>query len=206
VFDWDLPWEGETMRRLSRATLLVLLVCLSASANALTLDVSGGQLVGAFNVDVGGDLYDVVFTDGTCIALFSGCDSNSDFAFTTEVAGLAAATALAEQVFLDGPEGNFDTLPGLTFDCGSATVCGAYIPFATNGTTVQVARMENRAPPGSDRIQANRLLLGLSFDLSSDSATYAVFTAVPVPEPSATSLFTLGLGLVGFAAKRRRVH
>jgi len=30
-------------------------------------------LVGAFDVLVDGDLYDVSFEDGTCIALFDGC-------------------------------------------------------------------------------------------------------------------------------------
>ncbi len=55
------------MRRLFLATLLVLVVCLSASANAATLNVVGGQLLGASNVDVGGSLYDVAFQDGTCI-------------------------------------------------------------------------------------------------------------------------------------------
>lgn len=192
------------MRRLSLAILLALITCLSVSANATMLNVVGGQLLGASKVVVDGDLYDVVFTDGTCIVLFSGCDSNADFVFTTETAALAAATALAEQVFLDGRDGNFDTLPGLTSGCGHETVCGAYIPYATNGTTVLVTEMENRAPPGPDRIRGGRLLLGVSHDLSSNAATYAVFSAVPVPEPSATSLFALGLGIVGFATQRRR--
>jgi hypothetical protein len=58
---------------------MVLVVCLSSTAYAVaTLNVDGGgQLLGAFNVNVGGDLYDVVFTDGTCIVLFSGCDALS---------------------------------------------------------------------------------------------------------------------------------
>jgi len=193
-----LPWEGETMRSLSLAILLLLFLCLSASAYAATLNVVDGHLLGASNVDVGGDLYDVVFTDGTCVALFSGCDSNSDFAFTTAAAGLAAATALDVQVFLDGPEGNFDTLPGLTSGCGGETVCEAYIPYVTNGTTLLAARMQNRAPPGADSVIANRLL-GATSTLSLDSATYAVFTAVP--EPSTGLL--VAAGLLGVAAKRR---
>ena len=188
------------MRRLSCSTLLVLLLCLSASANAATLNVVGGQLLGASNVDVSGTLYDVEFVDGTCIAVFSGCDSHSDFAFTTEVAGLAAATALADQVFLDGPQGNFDTLPGLTFGCGDATTCEAYIPYVTNGNTLLAARMENRAPPASDRLHTNLLLAASTQDMSSDSGTYAVFTAVPEP---GTGLL-VAAGIVGIGSKRRR--
>jgi hypothetical protein len=188
------------MRRLSLAILLVLFVCLSASANAATLNVVGGQLLGASGVLVDGNRYDVEFVDGACIAVFSGCDSNSDFAFTTEAAGLAAATALADRVFIDGLEGNFDTLPGLTFGCGDATTCEAYIPYVTNGTTVLAARMRNKAPPGSDVISTNLLLTVSTIDMSSDSATYAVFTAVP--EPSTGLL--VAAGLVGLTAKRRR--
>ena len=146
------------MRRSSLAGLLLLVFCHSAAAGAATLDVVGGQLLGASGVLVDGELYDVEFIDGSCIALFSGCDSSTDFAFANEAGGLAAATALANQVFLDGPEGNFDTLPGLTFGCGDATLCEAYIPYATNGTTLLAARMENRAPPGPDEIEANKLL------------------------------------------------
>jgi hypothetical protein len=192
------------MRRSSLASLLLLVFCHSAAAGAATLDVVGGQLLGASGVLVDDKLYDVEFIDGSCIALFSGCDSSSDFAFANEAGGLAAATALASQVFLDGPEGNFDTLPGLTFGCGDATTCEAYIPYVTNGTTVLAARMRNKAPPGPDVIGANLLLTVSTINMSSDSATYAVFTAVPVPEPSAASFFALGLGLVGLATKRRR--
>jgi len=194
------------VRRLSHAILLVLFVCLSASANALTLNVVDGQLVGASNVDVGGDLYDVLFTDGSCITLFSGCDSNSDFLFTTEAAALAVATALDQQVFVDGAQGDFDTVPGLTSDCGYSVVCEVYVPYMTNGTTVQVTRVENRAPPGPDEVEGGRLLLTVSTDLSQESenyaATYAVLTAVP--EPSTGLL--VAIGLAGLGARQRRRH
>jgi hypothetical protein len=36
------------------------------------LNVVGGQLLGASNVDVGGNLFNVQFLDGTCIDLFDG--------------------------------------------------------------------------------------------------------------------------------------
>jgi len=190
------------MRRLSLTILLVLFVCLAASANAATLNVAGGQLLGASNVDVDGILYDVLFTDGSCIDLFSGCDENSDFKFTSEAQALAVATALDQQVFIDGPEGDFDTVPGLTSGCGHATLCEVYVPYMTNGTTVQVTRVQNRTPPGADEAEGGRLLLTVSTDLSIDSATYAVLTFVP--EPSAGLL--VAIGLAGLAARRRCSH
>ena len=55
----------------------------SNAAVAATLDISGGELVGAFNVDVGGTLYDVTFVDSS---------PQTPFAFTT----LADATAASQ--------------------------------------------------------------------------------------------------------------
>jgi opacity protein-like surface antigen len=55
--------------------LAVGLVLMASSAQAATLDVVGGQLHGAFGVDVNGSLYDVEFLGGTCIELFDGCDA-----------------------------------------------------------------------------------------------------------------------------------
>ncbi|MBW2667882.1 MAG: hypothetical protein JRE13_16465, partial [Deltaproteobacteria bacterium] len=106
------------MRRLSLITLVVLFICMAASANALTLNVDGGgQLFGAFDVNVGGTLYDVEFVAGTCIALFDGCDDVSDFTFQTEAAAITASQALLDQVLLDSIEGNFDSQPNLTNGC-----------------------------------------------------------------------------------------
>jgi hypothetical protein len=187
------------MRHWTLATVMVLSVCLSTSASALTLNVVVGQLLGASNVDVEGVLYDVLFTDGSCIQLFSGCDDNSDFLVTNEVEALAVATALDQQVFLDGPEGNFDTVPALTSGCESATVCDVYVPYYSNGTTVQLTRVQNRTPPGADEVEGGRLILAVSNDLSSDFATYAVFT--PVPEPGTALL--MGLGLIALSVRKR---
>ena len=74
----------------------------TASATPV-LNVVGGQLTGAQNVDVGGTPFDVTFVDGTCVALFNGCDQNTDFAFNTPAAAQAAGQALLDQVLLDTP-------------------------------------------------------------------------------------------------------
>ena len=54
------------IRSLSFAFVLVLVA--ASSAGAATLNVSGGQLLGASGVIVDGISYDVEFLDGTCIA------------------------------------------------------------------------------------------------------------------------------------------
>ena len=85
------------------AVILVFaaLTLMSAGAGAATLNVVGGQLVGASGVDVDGTLYDVEFVDGTCVDLFNGCDESSDFMFTTEAAALMASQALLDQVLIN---------------------------------------------------------------------------------------------------------
>jgi hypothetical protein len=128
--------------RHARFLALVVLVLgwtvTSVHASAL-LVVSGGILTGAKGVDVGGTLYDVEFMDGTCVALFNGCDNPAtDFTFTTQADALAASQALLDQVFLDGGQGNFDSTPSLTVGClvnDDATGCLALTPFALSQYT-----------------------------------------------------------------------
>ena len=76
-----------------RSTFSFLIVCtalsffaVNSAARAASLNVVGGTLVGASNVDVDGQLFDVEFVDGRCIDLFDGCDDASDFDFDNESA------------------------------------------------------------------------------------------------------------------------
>ena len=91
-------------------------VMTSSAYATVILNVTGGQLTGAQNVVVSGTLYDVTFVDGTCIALFSGCDAVNDFDISVGAAN-AAANALIDQVFKDSGLGLFDTDPELTSGC-----------------------------------------------------------------------------------------
>ena len=86
---------------LCKLTLILALAVpfVSSSAFAATLNIVGGQLMGASNVLVGGNSYDVQFIEGTCIDLYNGCDEASDFTFQTEAAAILASQALHEQVF-----------------------------------------------------------------------------------------------------------
>ncbi len=77
--------------------LAAVLVLMASGAQAATLNVIGGQLHGAFDVNVGGSLYDVEFVDGTCIALYGGCDEASDFTFQTCASAQLAAHVLCSR-------------------------------------------------------------------------------------------------------------
>ena len=158
------------------------------------LDVNGsGILTGAQNVDVNGTFYNVQFLDGTCAALFSGCDSNSDFTFTTSSDAQAAAQALLDQVFLDGLLGNFDSNPALTQGCTDPNLCDAIVPYAV-GISTWLA--ENFLNPSLDSVFSQSV--PVTFDSSDNSfATWAVFTPVSVPEPG--SIYTFAVALLSLA-------
>ena len=66
-----------------------------AHAALLLIDHTGAtpELLGATGVSVNGTLYDVTFIDGSCVALFDGCDAPADFAFTLQLDAEAAAQA-----------------------------------------------------------------------------------------------------------------
>jgi hypothetical protein len=195
------------MRKFVLAAVLVLM---AGSAQAATLDVVGGQLMGASGVDVGGLLYDVEFVDGTCIALFSGCDESSDFVFTGYNGAANASQALFDQVFLDGPEGFFDTIPSLISGCFSGVLCEVMTPtgvhspgrFDHNDAT-------NLAMSNSDQVRYDAWAWSsgtpTSGTYSPDIHVFARWSpADPVPEPSTALL--LSLGLTGLAARRRSLR
>jgi hypothetical protein len=136
------------------AAVAVLVALLGAAeAKAAVPNVSGGRLLGASSVNVGGTLYDVQFVDGTCAALFAGCDEPADFPFTTSPDAAAAAQALLDQVFLDGAQGLFDTDPTLTEGClGTTQECGASTPYEVSGSVVNHQIARNFAPGTNDDV------------------------------------------------------
>jgi hypothetical protein len=170
----------------------------ASGATAVTLDVSGGQLLGAFDVDVDGQLFDVSFQDGTCAGLFSGCDSVADFTFQTEAAAGLAAQALLDQVFLDGVSGTFDTDPELTFGCTGTRVCAVHTPYGLSGGDVLQYETTNTSGPDSTGPLS---FSATTFDTApSGTNVFAVWTAVP--EPSTTLLMASAAGMLVLLARR----
>jgi hypothetical protein len=184
--------------------VISLVACWSTtSASAATLNVSDGQLMGASGVDVNGALYDVEFIEGTCIALYSGCDEVSDFPFQTEDDARDAAQALLDQVFIDGVYGQFDTIPTLTYGCSYLTNCYAIYPVAlhSDDRLFKYMRAGNWDAPDFDNVG-----VGNRYRIKNSSAdapiVYAVWSVIPEP---GTGLL-VGLGLVALCARGRRVH
>ena len=189
-------------RRVSLSFLFVLGALLVApQADAVTLDVVGGELVGAFDVDVDGELYNVAFVDGSCEDVFSGCDELSDFFFDSSEAALDSQ-ALLDQVFLDVIAGDFDTEPELTEGCTGESRCEAWTPYDFGGFGILASKSINRYP---DFSEPDIVAVGsASTDLFLTSlSVYAVWS--PVPEPSTAMLLAAGLGLLGLRGRPRGV-
>ncbi len=65
--------------------LVAVVVLMAGGALAATLDIVGGQLLGASAENLGGIDHDVEFVDGTCNPFHNGCDDVSDFTLQTNM-------------------------------------------------------------------------------------------------------------------------
>jgi len=180
-----------------------------AAGHTVTLLIENdtGKLAGAENIDVDGTLFDVTFAEGDCIAIYNGCDEAADFELTSEQEALAAAQALIDQVFLNIPEGDFDTIADLTFGCDTAEPCSSQIDFEPFDSQFILDIVLSINFPGTLDFVFTSSAFGPDFDSGTDDeVTNAVFTLSPtsVTEPSVLVLFAAGLFGLAMSARRRR--
>jgi hypothetical protein len=186
----------------------------SVATHAALITDTSGRLLGATEVMVSGTAYDVQFLDGTCIALFAGCDDVSDFAFHTLTDAAQAGQALVDQVFLNGPLGAFDDQPWMTSGCTYTGGCAVFTPFSL------IYSVSATPPPpypvvGAVQAWNSREEIYDAYDTNShstlwrdtnerdwDSGVYAVWTrSINVPEPGTLSL--LAIALIGLTMRKR---
>ena len=190
------------------AAAMLIGAYLTVPARAMPALDSGGQLIGATNVDVGGNFFDFQFLDGSCFELFSDCDdAANDFDFPGASAAAEAAQELLDQVFSEGSI--FDSDPTLIRGCESSAICivlvPAMLPLGTSGAQNAVIL------PGLN----NNFISNTGIDPTQDTTptqfnniTYArvgnPFPTSPPPMPEPTTLSIFGAGIAAIALARRR--
>jgi hypothetical protein len=160
-----------------------------------------GLLLGAYNVDVNGTLWDVAFKSGTFVEVF-GDETGLD---TTEQAmAVAMSQALLDQVFLDGLAYFFDSQPALTFVCEADAECVVWTPYAIVRQNVSTGVAVNFDASSLDFSVAGGIYIFFSLDRGQTNtwADWRLSSSRSVPEPF--SAFFIFIGLAGLMMGMRK--
>jgi hypothetical protein len=203
---------GAIMKNFVFPLAVACVVALSSSAptTAQQLIVNGsGQLTSATGININGTLYDVTFSVGSCDDAYSGCNA-TDFTFSSAADAQAAAQALLDYVFVDGPAGQFDSAPTLTAGCLFSNTCRAAVPYGLGmdnlGEPVVLSMLAANNSAGSVFADAV-FAVGDEFhyDATNDAQIWTHFTLEnAVPEPATWALMLVGFGAIGGALRRSR--
>lgn len=186
----------------------------AAHSAALVVDSVTGKLLGATGVLVANTLYDVNFVDGTCVALFNGCNEKSDFVFTDTNWTLSASDALLDQVLIDTAQGAFDSDPTLTMGCGYAEYCTILTPYYGSPSYMMAGHANNVSAERVDHGIYDTISPGAGYTPTADMGTsiyntWAMWKLAgsdpqTVPEPAMPALVALALGALAWQRRRRR--
>ena len=198
------------MGRTIKVVLLAIAACAMLAtprlASAAPIVNANGVMTGYTDVNVAGTLYDVAFVDGTCVALFNGCDSASDFDFNTPLSASLAAQALVGQVFGSGD--SYDAGPFLTFGCTYPDFCVIFIPYTGSAGVFNGAAAQNNAGTVPDFVTnggggSTGDFRNIPYYVFADFSP-AASTLTSVPEPASLLLLGSGLGVAARARYRRK--
>lgn len=193
------------MKKLMYCCAVILLLCWTGTASA-GIAIENGQLMGATGIEVAGQLYDVLFVDGTAEDLFSTLGVYN-FAFDNLAGAAEASQALLDQIFIeqtvDGIDMTiYDHSPQLTNGIEHPETAYIYTPYEffpvhdILGISVTINWVTG------DVISTTGIanLVDMSSHADGVYAVWSETTQVPIP----STMTLLGLGLAGLAGVRRK--
>ena len=190
------------------AALLIACLSYSVTANAnpdpIFLVDGSGRWIGADDVVIKGNVYDLSFAQGTCAAAFGACDP-SKFTFDTSN-GAFDATLTVQNL---ATEGGFTNSNGAVLQSGIISGCPASSPFCDIITPYQVGFAWdadfNNFPQGGGQTEQDFFSPTIPF---SSGQIWAVWTPAlsSVPEPSALAGLFAGLLALGVIRRRSKTY
>ncbi len=175
---------------------------------APVLQIENGLLTGATGVTVDGMDYDVAFQNGTCVALFNGCNDPSDFIFNTAAKATNASRALLESVLLDSALGAFDSNPLLTRGCNSSISCNIYLPWSKSimhDGSVNISQVRNEGAANADGAWTAGVNVASMANLYAVWSNARPMSSTPIPEPGTLALLAVaGLAAAGTRSRRTK--